>query len=83
MKLVLFPPPMPTLQHLSFDDTNRPRTILYDNGTLQTWQSTDTPHYLTYSSNELAHQTDQVHVWQDSATGGTYIQYLGEIIFQT
>jgi hypothetical protein len=66
------------MQHLSYDEATRPRTILYDNGTLQAWPSNDTQHYLTYPSNELAHQTDQVHVWQDSATGGTYIQYLGK-----
>jgi hypothetical protein len=77
--IVLFPPPIPTIQHLSYDEATRPRTIVYDNGTLQAWSSNEPPHYLAYPSNELAHQTDQVHVWQDSTTGGTYIQYLGTI----
>jgi hypothetical protein len=67
------------MQHLSYDDAARGRTIVYDNGTLQTWPSNEPPHYLAYPSNELAHQNEQVHVWQDSATGGTYIQYLGKI----
>ena len=68
------------MQHLSYDDAARARTIVYDNGTLQTWPPNEPSHYLAYPSNELAHQNEQVHVWQDSATGGTYIQYLGKIV---
>jgi hypothetical protein len=77
LSIVLYSPPISTIhhsQHLS------PRTILYDNGTIQTWPSNEPQHYLAYppTLNELTHQTDQVHYWQDSATGGTYIQYLGK-----
>jgi len=80
-KLVLFPSSMPTIPHLSYDDAARARTIIYDNGAIQAWPSTDTPHYLSYQTSDLAHQTDQVHVWSDNATGGTYIQYLGKLEF--
>lgn len=72
---------MSTLQHLSYDEATRPRTIVYDNGTIQAWPSNEGQHYLTYPSNDLVHPNDQVHVWQDSTTGGTYIQYLGKLLF--
>jgi hypothetical protein len=78
--IVLYSPPISTLHHSSYDDGTRPRTIVYDNGTIQTWPPNETAHYLTYPSalSELTHQADQVHYWQDN--GGTYIQYLGKIL---
>lgn len=66
------------MQHLSYEETIRPRTIVYDPSTIQNWSSNEPTHFLTYPTNELPHQTEQVHVWQDNTTGGTYIQYLGK-----
>ena len=56
-------------------------TFVYENGNGHAWPSNDVPHYAGYPPNELtllqAQSMDQVHVWQDSTTGGTFIHYLG------
>ncbi|CAF2131451.1 unnamed protein product [Rotaria magnacalcarata] len=88
LQQVLYSPSMSSIHHgqpLSYDDATRPRTIVYDNGTIQTWPPNDAQHYIAYPSapipniSELTHlqqhQSDQVHFWQDAATGGTFIQY--------
>lgn len=62
---------------MAYEDALRPRTIVYDHGAIQAWQTNESPHYVTYATNELPHQTDQVHIWQDNGMGGAYIQYLG------
>ncbi|CAF0902292.1 unnamed protein product [Adineta steineri] len=89
LQQVLYSPPISSLhhsQHLSYDETNRPRTIVYDNGAIQTWPPNETQHYLSYPSTSIAnlselthlqqHQTDPVHFWQDNSAGGPYLQYL-------
>ncbi|CAF2770420.1 unnamed protein product [Rotaria sp. Silwood2] len=93
---VFYSPSISSIHHpqqLSYDDATRPRTIVYDNGTIQTWPSNETQHYLTYPStglsniNELTqlqqHQNDQVHLWTDTTTGGTYFQYPEGPCFET
>ncbi|UJR09548.1 hypothetical protein I4U23_013784 [Adineta vaga] len=94
--LVLYSPSLPSLHHsphLSYDELARSRQMFCDNGSLQTWSSSEPQHYLSYPSttipniSELAHfpshQTDQVHFWQDAATGGTYMQCIGASCLDT
>ena len=67
-------------------------SMAYDNGAIQTWSSNEPPYYLGYPSTSLSNlneltllqsqPTDQIHLWQDNATGGTTcIQYLGKCFF--
>ncbi|CAF1344286.1 unnamed protein product, partial [Rotaria sordida] len=96
LQQVLYSPSISSIHHsqqLSYDDATRPRTIIYDNGTMQTWPSNETQHYLNYPSttltniNELTHlqqhQNDPGHFWPDTTTGGTYFQYPDSSCFDT
>ncbi|CAF1195917.1 unnamed protein product [Rotaria sp. Silwood1] len=96
LQQVLYSPSISSIHHpqeLSYDDTTRTRTIVYDNGTIQTWPSNETQHYLTYPSaalsnmNELTHlhqhQNDQIHLWPDPTNGGPFYQYPNGPCFDT